>query len=63
MPVSGGAVSSPVGPGGLRFTIEFESVTGCDLSNTGLLMWIGRDVLRQALFVYDGVSGEHSIAL
>jgi len=47
----------------LARVIEFESVTGCDLSGTGFEMLIGRDVLRLGLFVYDGVSGSFSLAL
>ena len=47
----------------LNYTIEFESVTGCDLHGTDLIMLIGRDVLRACLLVYDGVSGQYSLAI
>lgn len=47
----------------IKATVDFESVTGCDLSGTDLIMLIGRDVLRIALFVYDGVSGQYTIAI
>jgi predicted aspartyl protease len=47
----------------IGFTAEFEAVTGCDLDGTDLIMLIGRDVLRVCLFVYDGNSGQYSLAL
>lgn len=48
-------------PVGMAF--EFESVTGCDLTGTGLLMLIGRDVLSRGLLVYEGTSGSYTFAV
>jgi predicted aspartyl protease len=47
----------------INSTVEFESVTGCDLGATDLVMLIGRDVLRLRTFTYDGVSGQYSLAM
>ena len=47
----------------MNFPAEFESVTGCDLSGTDLIMLIGRDVLRVSMSVYDGNSGQYSLAI
>lgn len=44
-------------------TFEIESVTGCDLTGTGLVLLIGRDVLRLSLFSDDGVSGAYTLAI
>ncbi len=47
----------------MTYTIEFGSVTGCNLSGMNLVMLIGRDVLRLGLFHYDGVSGAYALAI
>ena len=45
------------------WTFEFGRVTGCNLSGTGMIALIGRDVLSNAILVYNGPLGVFSFAI
>lgn len=71
---AGGPQQQPVFPAALRFTgmgnthEEFASVLGCDLSGQPtpdglpLLCLVGRDVLKNGLLVYNGMTGGWTLA-
>lgn len=50
---------------GLPFQIVFESprATGVNLAGTGLIALIGRDVLSQVIFIYNGPLGTVTLGL
>ncbi|SRR5579875_452689 len=46
----------------LGFGLEFSRALGSNLSSTGLIALLGRDVLSRMVFIYSGVSGRITIA-
>ena len=48
---------------GVGWVFEFSRVTGSNLTGTGLIALIGRDVLSRTLMVYNGPLGLFSLAI
>jgi hypothetical protein len=48
---------------GVGWTFEFSRVTGSNLTGTGLIALIGRDVLSRTVLVYNGTMGVFSLAI
>lgn len=46
----------------INLPVEYSSVIGVDLSGMDIVALLGRDFLKRALLVYDGPSGEITIA-
>jgi hypothetical protein len=48
---------------GVGWIFEFSRVTGSNLTGTGLIALIGRDVLSKTVLVYNGTMGVFSLAI
>lgn len=48
---------------GARIAVEDGHVLGVDLDGTGVIALLGRSFLQNVIFIYDGPSGEFTIAL
>lgn len=46
----------------LALAVEYSSVVGVDLTGMGIIALLGRDFLKRTLLIYDGPTGEVTLA-
>lgn len=42
--------------------LDYSQVIGADLSGTGFIALLGRDLLSRMILIYDGLHGEYTLA-